>query len=428
MQDLFEVAWKSASKIPGWLSPNEGRLLFDSAKKIPFGIILEVGSYLGKSAVLLAHTGYPVHTIDPMVPGVYPANKMSIHDDDATRLSKNVGQYPNINWTRMYSEHVRPDGEIGLLYIDGSHILWQPYWDFMHFLRWCREGTTVAFHDYGTYKAVNECVDRLVDDGYITKPEVAGSMAVSTVIKAAPIVQRRIVTQVTGICIAVLCHNFGNRGRLFCKSLCEQQLLNVPIHLQIFYANEQDKYMCMEGLRDTNRFTCTFICTSLDEVMKRGKLFNSQADIWKASRLYSHVLFTDADLWFPPEFFSRYVCALERKPKGYWGTWVQDIRETDANHLIKLWGQVDERTMRKYGRGIRYDASKGKCGHFQCVPKELAVYPTSEECTVSGLDDDFSRWAIQNSDDPCTVDRRIGFEVAYHLDHAFSWYGSKVLL
>ena len=51
----------------GWLKEDEARLLWDRVNQSPRGTVLEVGSYYGRSTVLLAHTGHRIYVVDPFV-------------------------------------------------------------------------------------------------------------------------------------------------------------------------------------------------------------------------------------------------------------------------------------------------------------------------------------------------------------------------
>jgi predicted O-methyltransferase YrrM len=53
--DGFESAWVSASRIEGWLSKEQGAVLYDAARSVPDDTwIVEIGSHHGRSTTLLA--------------------------------------------------------------------------------------------------------------------------------------------------------------------------------------------------------------------------------------------------------------------------------------------------------------------------------------------------------------------------------------
>lgn len=50
----FAAAWKLAEDIPGWLTRDQARLLWDCVLDGPHGgIVLEIGSHRGRSTVVL---------------------------------------------------------------------------------------------------------------------------------------------------------------------------------------------------------------------------------------------------------------------------------------------------------------------------------------------------------------------------------------
>ena len=70
----FEIAWALADRVPGWLTRDQGRLLFDEATAAGSGArLLEIGSHQGRSTVLLGRvalaSGGEVVAIDPFVEG-----------------------------------------------------------------------------------------------------------------------------------------------------------------------------------------------------------------------------------------------------------------------------------------------------------------------------------------------------------------------
>lgn len=102
----------------GWLTKDEARLLWDTAVAC-VGAILEVGSYYGRSTVLLASTGRQVHSVDPFVrfDDADPSGDIirasllkNLHD----RSLHNVTQHrcPIEEWQPVM---------VGFAYLDGDH-------------------------------------------------------------------------------------------------------------------------------------------------------------------------------------------------------------------------------------------------------------------------------------------------------------------
>lgn len=97
--------------IPGWLSENEGKLLAYFAKKAD-GMVVEIGSFQGKSTVSMArHTKNPIYAIDPHYLHSYG------------KFSQNTKKYKNIIPVKKTSAQAAKDWRlaIALLHIDGAH-------------------------------------------------------------------------------------------------------------------------------------------------------------------------------------------------------------------------------------------------------------------------------------------------------------------
>lgn len=100
----------------GWLSYEEGKLLYETAQYTK-GAIVEVGSYFGRSAVLLGTLGREVYCVDPWD---------DTFDDGLTgqfifeRFLENTADLPNIVPVRMRVEDWEPF-HCEFIYLDGDH-------------------------------------------------------------------------------------------------------------------------------------------------------------------------------------------------------------------------------------------------------------------------------------------------------------------
>lgn len=97
--------------IAGWLSKNEGGLLAYFAKRAK-GIIVEIGSFQGKSTVAMAKvTKQPIYAIDPHYLRSY------------RKFLKNTKKYKNIIPVKKTSSQTAKNWgrPISLLHIDGAH-------------------------------------------------------------------------------------------------------------------------------------------------------------------------------------------------------------------------------------------------------------------------------------------------------------------
>ena len=127
----FEAAWDVASTIPGWLTEEQARLLFDDRPR-PAGrspSSLEIGSHQGKSTVVLATAarahGGRVVAVDPFVDGRLFGGA-STRDKFEGNLARRRADRHGGAAARV--QHPRPthagSRDLDYLYIDGKHDYW----------------------------------------------------------------------------------------------------------------------------------------------------------------------------------------------------------------------------------------------------------------------------------------------------------------
>ena len=157
---VLDAAWKAAEGIPGFLGESEARLLGTIAACVPRGgAIVEIGSFKGKSTVMLgkvaAHYGLgPLVAIDPhnFNNAELEAHRTSPDASSFHEFLENLGAAGVtglVEVHRAYSTDValgwnRP---IGFLWIDGDHSYRGAKADFDGFARHLVPGGVVAFHD-----------------------------------------------------------------------------------------------------------------------------------------------------------------------------------------------------------------------------------------------------------------------------------------
>jgi predicted O-methyltransferase YrrM len=147
----FEGAWAQAEPIPGWLTRDQARMLWDAAKRLPRGArIVEIGSHQGRSTVVLGCAargrGGRVVAVDPFVDG-----RLFGGEPTRGKFEKNIaaaGLGDVVELVAEYSTRLRPRWRepVQLLYIDGKH----DYWTFTDDLRWSRHlppGGEILVHD-----------------------------------------------------------------------------------------------------------------------------------------------------------------------------------------------------------------------------------------------------------------------------------------
>lgn len=174
-QQLFAEAWATASKIDGWLTDREARLLFDAAIATPAdGVIVEIGSYCGRSMEILAASGRKVICVDPLADGSQTGYH-KICEQQAEILAANVARHPNVEWRRVESTKCQLPRRVDLLYIDGNHDGSAPMYDFRHFARKLAPGALVLFHDREEAgpKAAIEILEKA---GWLSPRRTAGQM------------------------------------------------------------------------------------------------------------------------------------------------------------------------------------------------------------------------------------------------------------
>jgi predicted O-methyltransferase YrrM len=160
LREVLDDAWQAANKVPGFLSEDEARFLGMAAACSPApGSIVEIGSFKGKSAVMLAkvskHYGLgPVVAIDPhnfnnaefeeyrRVPNA------TTYDEFLKNLAA-AGVSDMVDPRRACSAEVAANwsGPIRFLWIDGDHTYRGARTDFDGFFPHLSPGGVVAFHD-----------------------------------------------------------------------------------------------------------------------------------------------------------------------------------------------------------------------------------------------------------------------------------------
>ena len=158
VNEVVERALKVAHGVTGFLGDNEARFLAMLAASTPAdGLIVEIGSFKGKSTVLLAsvaaHYGLgQIVAIDPHTspsptdPGLPPG--ASSFDEFSTALGS-AGLEEQVEIHRTFSREVAKDWNrpIRLLWIDGEHTYQGTKEDFEMFSPFLASGGVVALHD-----------------------------------------------------------------------------------------------------------------------------------------------------------------------------------------------------------------------------------------------------------------------------------------
>jgi predicted O-methyltransferase YrrM len=156
----FRDAFARAKPVEGWLSETQAERLWDAALRVPpGGLLVEIGSFHGRSAIVMASAlaeGARLVAIDPHAGGdrgpqeITPQAERGEADHEAlTQNLRGAGVESRVEHVRLMSSdaHHTVDGAIDVLYVDGAH-RFSPARD--DIVRWgdrVRDGGTMLVHD-----------------------------------------------------------------------------------------------------------------------------------------------------------------------------------------------------------------------------------------------------------------------------------------
>ncbi len=178
----FDAAWAIADPIPGWLTREQARVLWDATARLPHGShVVEIGSHQGRSTVILGTaarlSGARVTAIDPFVEGRLfggGPTRRRFEQHMATAGLEDV-----VTLLAEYSTRARPGwtDQIDLLYIDGKH----DYWTFSDDLRWSERmapGAEILVHDcFSSIGVTTGALVKILPARRYTYLDRAGSLA-----------------------------------------------------------------------------------------------------------------------------------------------------------------------------------------------------------------------------------------------------------
>ncbi len=156
----FEAVWASVTDVEGWMTEGQARSLHDAAAACPpGGTIVEIGSFHGRSTIVLASACPPdaeVIAIDPHAGNDRGPQEIdgfeAEADRDHERFNQNlsdVGLSDRVTHVRMFSDDALAeiDGEIDVLYVDGAHRYSPARSDIVRYGARVRDGGTMLIHD-----------------------------------------------------------------------------------------------------------------------------------------------------------------------------------------------------------------------------------------------------------------------------------------
>lgn len=151
---------ESVSDIDGWLTPGQAAALYRAARRCPEnGTIVEIGSFRGRSTVVLASAapdGAAVVAIDPHAGNDRGPQEIegfaAEADSDHQAFERNLsaaGVSERVTHLRVFSEDALAllEGEIDVLYVDGAHRYAPARADIVNYGRRVRDGGTMCIHD-----------------------------------------------------------------------------------------------------------------------------------------------------------------------------------------------------------------------------------------------------------------------------------------
>jgi predicted O-methyltransferase YrrM len=153
----FEDAWAAARDVEGWLTEAQARRLFAAAAGVaPGGRVVEIGSFRGRSAIVLAGAGAEVVCIDPHAGSDRGPQEIAADADrgaaDARAFASNLaraGVAERVTHVRAFSGAALDavPGPIDVLFVDGAHRFGPARDDIVRWGDRVRAGGRMLVHD-----------------------------------------------------------------------------------------------------------------------------------------------------------------------------------------------------------------------------------------------------------------------------------------
>jgi predicted O-methyltransferase YrrM len=189
--DLPEVV-ESVGDIDGWLTPGQAAALYQAARRCPEnGTIVEIGSFRGRSTVVLASAaprGATVVAIDPHAGNDRGPQEIDGFvdeaDEDHIEFLQNLdraGVQDRVRHVRRFSSeaHGEVTGPIHVLYVDGAHRYAPARRDIVDWGERVEQGGSLLIHDSFSSLGVTSAILReLVPGGRFRYVDRSRSMAI----------------------------------------------------------------------------------------------------------------------------------------------------------------------------------------------------------------------------------------------------------
>jgi predicted O-methyltransferase YrrM len=156
----FDETFAAVADVEGWMTPAQARRLWDASGRVPAGgTIVEIGSFRGRSTIVLARAaddGVTVVAIDPHAGNDRGPQEIEGFVDEAEQDNATfeanltaAGVRDRVRHLRMFSDAAHDDveGDIELLYVDGAHRYRPALTDIQDWGRRITPGGTLLIHD-----------------------------------------------------------------------------------------------------------------------------------------------------------------------------------------------------------------------------------------------------------------------------------------
>ncbi len=177
--EKYEPIWYG---VFGWLDPNQGKWLFEAAKKQIYGHVVEIGSAYGRSTICLAlgaklaNTGR-VYAVDPHTGDIEiklaPTGEM-IPYSSLKGLDRNISRFDLQYWVIQipkksndyFVDWQTSPNPIRLLFVDGWHTYDAVFQDICNWSQYVTPDGTIAVHDYKKEEIKNAVHDSMKLTGF----------------------------------------------------------------------------------------------------------------------------------------------------------------------------------------------------------------------------------------------------------------------
>ena len=176
----FSDLWNFSRNIPGWFDIEEAREMFNIVSKLPTGsLIVELGSFCGKSSVIIAGTSFEKNKLIMVDDFSSPGCSFEVLKNNVEKVNKISA---NCHILKMRSDEAFGQiiSSIDLLFIDTVHTYEAVKHDIELWLPKIEHGGYILFHDYSSkYKGVANAVDEACYAKKLKMEKLVYSLAVT---------------------------------------------------------------------------------------------------------------------------------------------------------------------------------------------------------------------------------------------------------